>query len=475
MMFRSLRNRLLFSHIIPLIVIIPMMGIGLAYVLETQVLLPRLAENMVSDARLLTEISRAEYDLWGNPVLFGNMLSRTQLNPSLRVMFLTPDGHLLYSTDPTDLEYLGQGLDISGLDLARSGNEVVLTNYSGGLRLHNVVLDVLSPVVSSDGPVLGIVRVTYHIESVYELFSQMRYLIILILGGGLLLGAGIGLGLALSINRPVQNVTAALYDIASGTRSEPLPERGPTELREQARAVNHLVARLRTLEQARRQLLANLVHELGRPLGALRSAIHALSKGAAQDPQLLNDLIVGMDEETIRLQHVVEDLAHLHDRNLGTLELQCETLLLGEWLPHILSPWGRAADEKHLHWDVNLPASFPTVQADPVRLAQVIGNLIENAIKYTPPGRSVSVTAGQEKERVWVSITDDGPGIPQEEQALIFAPFYRGGQGRRIKQGMGLGLSIARDLAEAHGGEITLESEPDHGSRFTLWLPLSSS
>lgn len=470
-MFRTLRNRLLLSHILPLLLIIPLMGVGLVYVLETQVLLPRLAQNIVGDARLLTEISRTEYDLWGNPLLFGRMLSRTQLDPALRVMFLTPEGALLYSTDPADNEGLGYILNITGLDLARSGSEVVMTNYSG-LRLHDVVLDVFSPVAQSDGPVLGIVRVTYHIDSVYELFGQFRKLIISVLGGGLLLGAGIGFYLALSINRPVQDVTRAIYDVASGTRSDPLAERGPTELREQARAVNYLVERLHSLEQARGQLLANLVHELGRPLGALRSAIHALSKGAAQDTQLLHDLTVGMDEETIRLQHVVEDLAHLHDQDLGTLELQRETLPLATWLPRVLSSWRVAADEKHLLWQEDLPATLPDVQADPVRLAQVIGNLAENAIKYTPPGHAVSVSAGQEEDRVWVSVADTGPGIPDEEQALIFAPFYRGGHGRRIKQGMGLGLSIARDLAEAHGGQITVKSAPGQGSRFTLWLPL---
>jgi signal transduction histidine kinase len=471
-MFRSLRNRLLISHILPLVIIIPLMGIGLAYILETQVLLPRLAQNIVSDARLLAEISRTEYDLWGNPLLFEIMLSRIQLDPSLRVMFLTPDGQLLYSTDPTDQPYLGQVLAINGLDLARSGSEVLLTNYSG-LRLHDVSLDVLAPVVPSDSPVLGIVRVTYHVDSVYELFWQMRLLIILVLGAGLLLGAGVGLGLALNISRPVQNVTTALYDLASGARNDPLPERGPSELREQARAVNYLVMRLHSLEQARRQLLANLVHELGRPLGALRSAIHALGKGAAEDPALLHDLTVGMDEETIRLQHVVEDLAHLHDQDLGTLELQRESLALGEWLPKTLSSWSQAAQEKHLHWTLDLPTTLPTVLADPLRLAQVIGNLVDNAVKYTLPGHAVTVSAGQEGARAWVCVADTGPGIPADEQSLIFTPFYRGGHGRRIKQGMGLGLSIARDLAEAHGGQITLESTPGEGSRFTLWLPVS--
>jgi hypothetical protein len=200
-MFHSLRNRLLFSHILPFVIIIPLMGIGLVYVLETQVLLPRLAQNVDNNARLLAEISRTEYDLWGNPLLFEGMLSRIQLDPSLRVMFITPEGYLLYSSDPTDQERLGQILNITGLNLARSGSEVVLTNYSG-LRLHNVVLDVLSPVVRSDGPVLGIIRVTYHIDSLYERFWQMRLLIIIVLAVGLLLGAGIGLGLALNINRP---------------------------------------------------------------------------------------------------------------------------------------------------------------------------------------------------------------------------------------------------------------------------------
>jgi two-component system sensor histidine kinase BaeS len=180
-----------------------------------------------------------------------------------------------------------------------------------------------------------------------------------------------------------------------------------------------------------------------------------------------------MDEETIHLQHVVEDLAHLHEQDLGTLELKREALSLATWLPRILSPWRLSAQEKHLHWELKLSPSLPTVLADPIRLAQVIGNLVDNAIKYTPPGHAVTISAGQENGRAWVSVADDGPGIPQEEQAQIFSPFYRGGQGRRIKDGMGLGLSIAHDLAAAHGGQITLVSAPGQGSRFTLWLPLN--
>jgi two-component system, OmpR family, sensor histidine kinase BaeS len=129
------------------------------------------------------------------------------------------------------------------------------------------------------------------------------------------------------------------------------------------------------------------------------------------------------------------------------------------------------ARDKNLHWQVQLPASLPPVFADPVRLAQVVGNLASNAVKYTPPDGSVMVEAGDLDNMTWIRVSDTGPGIPLDEQEKIFVPFYRGSQERRIKQGMGLGLTIARDLVQAHGGRISLESEPGKGSQFTVWLP----
>jgi len=250
-----------------------------------------------------------------------------------------------------------------------------------------------------------------------------------------------------------------------------LVEKGPEEIQELLHSVNVLVARLYSLEQSRRQLLANLVHELGRPLGALRSAIQALFRGAAQDPQLLDELAMGMDGEAARLQNIVEDLAHLHDQVLGTLELNRAPTVLQDWLPGVLVPWQEAATEKRLEWKTEIPAGLPAVEIDQMRFAQVIGNLASNAVKYTPAGGSVTVDAGQEAGQVWLRFSDSGPGITPQEQEKIFIPFYRGSPGKRIKQGMGLGLSISKDLVTAHGGHISVESSPGAGSRFTVWLP----
>ena len=105
-------------------------------------------------------------------------------------------------------------------------------------------------------------------------------------------------------------------------------------------------------------------------------------------------------------------------------------------------------------------------------MAQVLGNLLSNAIKYTPPGGMVKISAGADAKNFWLKVSDSGAGIQAEEHEKIFLPFYRGDSGRRIKQGMGLGLTIAHDLVTAHGGQISVESTRGGGSEFTVTLPL---
>ncbi|TLN24096.1 HAMP domain-containing histidine kinase, partial [bacterium] len=284
----------------------------------------------------------------------------------------------------------------------------------------------------------------------------------------------IGTWLAISISRPVQKVTDAIYSIATGKRRERLDEIGPDELRSQARAVNYLVDQLRSLEQSRRQLLANLVHELGRPLGALRSAIHALGSGAAEDPKLLKDLTDGMDAETHRLQHLLEELANLYDKTLGDLELNLQWVSPTEWLPGVVRPWQAAAEEKKLRWEEDFQADMQPIRVDADRVAQIIGNMLSNAVKYTPAGGIIKVNASADDKNFIVRVSDSGVGVQAEEKEKIFQPFYRGDPSRRIKQGMGLGLTIARDLALAHGGKLELEERPGGGSAFLLTLPYES-
>jgi signal transduction histidine kinase len=284
-------------------------------------------------------------------------------------------------------------------------------------------------------------------------------------------GVFLGILLAWQISKPIRSVTQAVENLIHGGNLEPLPEKGPTEIQSLETAFNSLVIRLQSLENARRQLLANLVHELGRPLGALRSAIKALQSGAVDDIQLRDELFNGMDDTTGRLQRLLDQLAALHGQVLGTLELNRQPVSLEEWLPQLLAPYRQSAESKGLKWKLTVQKGLPTLQIDPDRIAQAIQNLVINAIQFSQPGKCVTIQVEMHKENVEIQIKDEGPGIPIDEQELIWKPFYRGSNRGRFPQGMGLGLSIARQVVEAHAGNIELISDVGKGCEFTIVLP----
>ena len=469
-MLKTLRKRLILSHILPVLIIIPLMGMAIVYAIETQYLLPSLSSELQWETKLLAQSARDQKGVFANSENAQAFLNQLELEPGKQIMLLSPDGYLLASSDPADADQVNRPVQMSGIEKAKKGE--LVNQIDDSQDRSGQVIDVLVPVINEAQSIGGIVWTSYHFSSVTEELLRLRYVITGILAIGLLLGTILGLLLAVNISSPIHQVTQAIYDLASGNRREKLEERGPDEFRLLLNAVNYLVERLHNLEHSRRQLLANLVHELGRPLGGLRMAIHAARHGAQKDPQFLDELLVGMDEESARLQKLLEDLAHLHDQVLGTLELDRQPLALSEWLPTVLLSSKEVALEKGLKWEESIPSDLPAISADPIRLGQVIGNLTNNAIKYTLEGGTVSVTAGTTEEEIWIGVRDTGPGIALEEQEKIFAPFYRGDQKHRIKQGMGLGLTIARDLIIAHEGRLEVETASGQGSRFTIWIPL---
>ena len=469
-MFKSLRSRLVFSHLLPSLIIIPLMGIAIVYVIENQVLLPRMEQEITDDVGVYAHIFQSQPEIWRDPQKRNDFIQQQAYDPLKRIMLLDQSGVILASTDPNDTSRTGLVLEGDLVQQAIAGASVSNLTYSQGLK--GDVIDVMSPVYI-DGTPVGIVRMSYRYDTVLDQLYSLRYWISGILLFGLLFGAGLGIFLALNIARPIQDVGQAIYNLASGKQLTQLEVRGPREVTRLVRAVNHLVSQLTELEQSRKQFLANLVHELGRPLGALRTSIQVSQRGAKNDPVVLDELLSGMDHETIRLQRLVEDLSNLHDQSLGRVVLNRQEIELTEWLPHALSTLHQEALKKGLQWELILPHHIPSVSADSIRLSQIVGNLVSNAIKYTPKGGKVSISLGDRDNEVWVKVQDTGIGILPEEQQRIFDPLFRGDQSRRIVQGMGLGLSIAKDLAELHGGSLTVESQRGLGSTFTFWMPVS--
>ena len=467
----TLRVRLVLSHVLPLLVIVLLVGITLDYVLETRILLTNLAGELTGEATLVATLASDNPQVWNDPAQAQPFLDH--LSPSLAAsaMLVDAGGRLMASTDPTDAGRLGQTVDeIPSIAPVLAGEVQVNTAYSWQAQTN--VVDVLVPVWGPDHKVIGVVRLAHRLANVYERFLTLRYLVTGVLAVGLLLGTGVAWSLALNLGRVLQQITQAVHQLASGQRLGPLPEQGPAEVRLLLHAVNTLVERLQTLEEARRRLLANLAHALASPLGALLAAVQALQGGADRDEALRQEMLSGMRETIGLLGRLLDDLTQLHDRVSDTLELERQPVSLIDWLPNVVGPWREAAYARGLNWQMRLPAEIPALEMDADRMAQALGNLLSNATKFTPSEGTVSVEAGVEDVEVWIRVRDTGPGIAPEEEPHLFAPFFRGRTGRRFPEGRGLGLSIARDLVVAHGGRLEMTSSPGQGSCFTIWLPL---
>jgi len=281
--------------------------------------------------------------------------------------------------------------------------------------------------------------------------------------------------LARSLAAPLLHMTQVMARFNPQKPPELIPEQGPDELKTLAVTYNRQNQRLYELERTRQFLLSGIVHELGRPLGSIKAAAQTIEQ--SQNVALAHELASGIDEHVDQLRIQLDDLALLGEMELQGLRLACEPVSLAELLQAQVQQFERLAAHQALTLHCQVDRPLPIIQADPKRLGQVVGNLLHNACKYTPAGGQITLSADVEGDspqvtHVVVCVTDNGPGIPVEEQERIFQFFYRSAGVRRIHEGMGIGLALARYLAEAHHGTLMVKSQPGQGTRFMLRLPV---
>ncbi len=461
----SLRIRLLISHSLPLLIIMLLIGLALDYVVETRILLPGFADELTNEANLVAELVANQPQIWEDSENAQVFLSNIKPLLAPYVSIYNLEGEFFGSTDP--FLNFDSPLEIS-IEEVRAEDPMIRTTYSR--QLDASLVDVFVPVHNDSEEILGVIQMTYHLENVYGQFLALRRVIIGILSAGIILGAGIAFILSENLSRSLKQVMITIRNLAAGQEVILPAEQGPEEIRDLIRTVSTLVTRLQTMETNRRKLLANLVHELGRPLGALLPAVQALEAGAGENEKFRQELLTGMEDEINILRRLLDDLTGLYDQFTGSFMLAFEPVNLTEWLSSLLQPQREAALAKGLLWQSHIANDLPVITIDPDRLAQALGNIIHNSIKFTPQGGEITVEAGKHSNKVWISVQDTGPGIPIRDQEFVFTPFFRGRTETRFPQGMGLGLSIARELVLAHQGRLEFESVYGKGSRFTIWL-----
>lgn len=279
----------------------------------------------------------------------------------------------------------------------------------------------------------------------------------------------VGLALAVRALRrtavPLGDVMEASGRVAGGDYAARVPERGPEEVRELARAFNTMTERLQANDQQRRSLLADVTHELRTPITVIQGNLEGILDGIyPADTARIESIL----EETRVLSRVIDDLRTLSLAESGGLKLQREPTDLGELAREAAKPFAAQAEAKQVSLAVETQPGLPPLEIDATRIREVIANLLANALRYTPAGGQIRVRVWREGSRAWVAVRDSGAGIAPEDLPHIFDRFYKSADSR----GTGLGLAIAKNLVEAHGGAIAARSAPGAGAEITFWLPM---
>jgi two-component system phosphate regulon sensor histidine kinase PhoR len=239
--------------------------------------------------------------------------------------------------------------------------------------------------------------------------------------------------------------------------------------------VFHDVTRLKQLERMRVDFVANVTHEIKTPLTAIMGFVETLQEGAIEDRATAKKFLLTIAKHAERLNRLVEDLLTISNLELGEMHLSFESVALSGIAENVLNMYQLKAREKRVDLVSDIPEDLPPIRADRDRLSQILINILDNAVKFTPEGGTVSVSAAPAPDReVVVRVADTGIGVPRDEVSRLGERFYRVDRGRsRELGGTGLGLSIVKHLVLVHKGRMEIESQLGRGTAVSIYFPIA--
>jgi signal transduction histidine kinase len=366
--------------------------------------------------------------------------------------------------------------EIAQARLGRAATAIRRVEVAEGRR----VLYAAAPVFSADGNVLQVVYLASPLPDTQwsALPAAVRWQLWGVILAAILIASATGLVLSRRITHPLEKLAGAAHSVGAGNLNQTVPEdREIPELAKLGRAFNYMTTSLRQADQMKTAFISDVSHELRTPLTVIKGTIETLQDGAMDDMDGRGPLLASMSRETERLISLVNDLLVLTRADAGALNLQLQPLDLGELARARCEHLEMVASQRQVRLcpETGSQASGQgayMVLADSDRITQVLDNLLDNAIRYSPPGGKVRVSLSREADQVACRVADAGPGIPAEHLPYIFERFYRADPARgRSQGGSGLGLAIVRSLVQAHGGHTAASSVAGEGTTVTFWLP----
>jgi signal transduction histidine kinase len=289
----------------------------------------------------------------------------------------------------------------------------------------------------------------------------------------------IGYFLSSTVTDRIQAVKGAAGDLAKGNLQTRVHVSGKDEVAGLAESFNQMASQLqaadqkqRELEHMRTDLIAWVSHDLQTPLASIRAILEALADGVVENPEAVQRYLLTAQRDVRSLSSLIDDLFEMAQLDAGGLTLDLADSSLADLISDTLESFSEVAARQGITISGHADPNVDPVRMDTMRIGRVLNNLLSNALRYTPAGGKIDVTAQRGQDGVVVSVSDTGEGIRPEDLPNVFERFYRGEKSRsRSTGGSGLGLAISRGLVRAHGGDIRVESLPGRGSRFTFTLP----
>jgi signal transduction histidine kinase len=467
-MLTGLRSRLILSYVVIISLTLCVVGVALVLLLINN-RIPALQTY-----QRLTDIAR-EYasSLPADPERIDRRLAEIAAQEDIRILRVAPDRTILF--DSSGQLAPGQPLNLRPLQSTDQAGEPRVQR--GAYRDENRrqwLYVAFGP--ASARPEIGQIVLAAPRTRLPIFSSPGSDLLLPLLEAGLL-SLVVSLLLAFlignSVARPLRRTVSATNAIAAGDYDQQVPELGPREVRDLARAFNDMSRQVQRTQHTQRDFLANVSHELKTPLTSIQGYSQAILDGAAADPSRAAQVIY---DEAGRMRRLVDDLLDLARIESGQTQFSREYVNLPDLLTAILDRFTLRAQEKQIRLLPEI-TPLPRLTGDNDRLAQVFTNLLDNALTHTPPGGQITLRARPSDGGIQITVRDTGKGIPPEDLHRIFERFYQvdKSRSRAGRKGTGLGLTISKEIVELHGGTIHAESPQDGGALFVVWLPLPRS
>ncbi|MBR6029262.1 MAG: HAMP domain-containing protein [Clostridia bacterium] len=389
-----------------------------------------------------------------------------------RFLVIDPDGKVQFDSFSRALGtrlQLPEVLDV--LTGGEAGSYGIHLSGSGGVSGEEPVAVYASRLVGPRGS-LGVLLYVAQVGEMVESLNAVIFRLTMVFALVALVAVIAALVFSGVLTRPVNTLTQATRRMGKGDLTVRVPEKGSGELKNLARSYNWMAEQLETLDQSRSQFVSNASHELRTPLASMKVLLENVLYQPDMPAEIRTEFLTDVDGEIDRLANIVSDLLLLSRMDNQKLELHPVTMSLTATCEETIRLLTPVAEKKHQTVTGRIQQGV-TITGDPDRLKQVVYNLTENAIKYTPEGGVITVTLARRGRTAVVTVRDNGIGIPKADLPRIFDRFYRVDKARsRESGGTGLGLSIVRQMVQLSGGQVTVESEEGQGSVFTVTLPV---